>query len=106
MLCVSFLASYSQTLVRNVFRQDDVLCLTTLLPHTRNHARRCSGVLRLIQDFLGKPKDLLADEMALTPALCDQKRAELLLYKLLNQVDSPAARLKVRAAVPRKRGGA
>lgn len=34
-------------------------------------------------------------EMALSPALCDQKRAELLLYKLLNQVDSPAARMKV-----------
>lgn len=62
---------------------------------TRNLARRCSGVLRLIQDFLGGPQDLVADEMALTPALCDQKRAELLLYKLLNQVDSPAARLKV-----------
>eukprot|EP00752_Nemacystus_decipiens_P014145 g12578.t2 len=56
---------------------------------------RCSGVLRLIQDFLGRPKDLVADEMVLTPALCDQKRAELLLYKLLNQVDSPAARLKI-----------
>lgn len=63
-------------------------------------ARRCSGVLRLIQDFLGRPNNLLTDEVALTPALCDQKRAELLLYKLLNQVDSPAARLKVSANAP------
>ena len=60
---------------------------------------RCSGVLRLIQDFLGRPQDLVAEEMALTPAFCDQKRAELLLYKLLNQVDSPAARLKVSATM-------
>lgn len=63
--------------------------------------RRCSGALRLIQDFLGRPKDLVAAEMALSPALCDQKRAELLLYKLLNQVDSPAARMKVRQS-PRR----
>lgn len=65
-----------------------------------DRSRRCSGVLRLIQDFVGRPKDLSTDEMALTPALCDQKRAELLLYKLLNQVDSPAARLKVSADEP------
>lgn len=86
-----------------------VLLLLTLLSRTdgtRNLARRCSGVLRLIQDFLGRPKDLVDDEVALSPALCDQKRAELLLYKLLNQVDSPAARLKVRITVHLKGGGA
>lgn len=31
----------------------------------------------------------------MTPTVVDQKRAELLLYKLLNQGDSPAARMKV-----------
>lgn len=58
---------------------------------------RSAGSLRLIQDFLGTPEDLFAAEAALPSALRDQKRAELLLYKLLNQVDSPAARMKVRA---------
>lgn len=51
--------------------------------------------MRLVQAFLRRPKDLVSAELALSPALCDQKRAELLVYKLLNQFDSPAARLKV-----------
>ncbi|CAM9743661.1 unnamed protein product, partial [Laminaria digitata] len=55
---------------------------------------RCAGGLRLVQDFLGMPKGLVRAEAALSPALCDQKRGELLLYKLLNQADSPAARMK------------
>ncbi|CAM9504849.1 unnamed protein product [Scytosiphon promiscuus] len=55
---------------------------------------RCSGALRLVQDFLGKPRDLPSAETALSPPLREQKRMELLLYKLLNQVDSPASRMK------------
>lgn len=34
------------------------------------------------------------------PTVIDQKRAELLLYKLLNQGDSPAARMKVTPLPP------
>lgn len=49
----------------------------------------------MIQEFLGVPKDLFEAEAALAPRRCDQKRTELLLHKLLNQVDSPAARVKV-----------
>ena len=52
-----------------------------------------------MQEFLGMPKGLARAEAALSPTLCDQKRGELLLYKLLNQADSPAARLKVRGAL-------
>lgn len=62
----------------------------------RTHVRRCSEGLRMIQDFLGMPRDLFLSEVALPPALCEQKRVELLLYKLLNQFDSPASKLKVR----------
>ena len=62
---------------------------------------RCAGGLRLVQEFLGMPRGLAKAEAALSPALCDQKRGELLLYKLLNQADSPAARMKVRGALRR-----
>ena len=55
-----------------------------------------------MQEFLGMPKGLARAEAALSPTLCDQKRGELLLYKLLNQADSPAARLKVRRAAQRR----
>ncbi|CBN76111.1 conserved unknown protein [Ectocarpus siliculosus] len=55
---------------------------------------RCSGALHIVQDFLGRPEDLFNADLALSPALRDQKRAELLLYRLLNQADSPAARMK------------
>ncbi|CAM9146896.1 unnamed protein product [Ectocarpus sp. 13 AM-2016] len=55
---------------------------------------RCSGALRIVQDFLGRPEDLFSADLALSPALRDQKRAELLLYRLLNQADSPASRMK------------
>ncbi|CAN0313422.1 unnamed protein product, partial [Ectocarpus fasciculatus] len=55
---------------------------------------RCSGALRIVQDFLGRPEDLFSTDLELSPALRDQKRAELLLYRLLNQADSPASRMK------------
>ncbi|CAN0117704.1 unnamed protein product, partial [Ectocarpus sp. 12 AP-2014] len=55
---------------------------------------RCSGALRIVQGFLGRPEDLFSADLALSPALRDQKRAELLLYRLLNQADSPASRMK------------
>lgn len=61
-----------------------------------NFCRRCSGALHIVQDFLGMPEDLFSTDLALSPALRDQKRAELLLYRLLNQADSPASRMKVR----------
>lgn len=57
---------------------------------------RCVGGLRLIQEFLGMPKDLFRTEAALPPTVRDQKHAELMLYRLLNQVDSPVAKVKVR----------
>lgn len=67
---------------------------------------RCTDGLRLVQEFLGTPEDLLATELKLAPQLVEQKRIELLLYKLLNQVDSPTARFKVREKTPKRVGGA
>ena len=61
--------------------------------------RRSPGCLRLIQEFLGMPKDLFTADTAMLPARFEQKRVELLVYKLLNHVDSPAARMKVGNAV-------
>lgn len=68
----------------------------TCLPLFFGLSLRCAGGLRMIQDFLGMPGDLLETESALTPATCEQKRTELFLYRMLNQVDSPAARVKVK----------
>lgn len=77
------------------YRTKCVTCGKLAVLNTYYFGCRCSEALRLVQAFLRRPKDLVSAELALSPILCDQKRAELLVYKLLNQFDSPAARLKV-----------